>query len=680
MNEKHSNRLAQTTSPYLQQHAHNPVDWWPWCSEALERARAEDKPILLSIGYSACHWCHVMAHESFEDEKTAALMNELFVNIKVDREERPDLDKIYQNAHYLLSQRSGGWPLTIFLSSEDQTPFFSGTYFPPEPRHGLPGFRELLKNVAEAWRRQRDAIREQSGSLKAALVQLTGGDEPAAGSLNEAPLSAAVETLKQQFDRRHGGFGSAPKFPHPDNLALLLHRGDEDRQARYCACYTLEKMAEGGINDQLAGGFCRYSVDDQWMIPHFEKMLYDNGSLLSLYAQAWRDTGDELFRRAAEGIAGWVMAEMQSADGGYYSSLDADSEGEEGKFYVWQQEEVRRTLSEAEYAVFATRYGLDRSPNFEGSWHLHAFASIDTVAGQNKMQPEQVETLLDSARRKLLALRDKRVRPGRDEKILVSWNALMTHGMIRAGRQLECPQWIDSARRALDFMRTELWRNGRLLAVHKEGVSHQAAYLDDHAFLIQALLEMLQTRWNSDDLQWAMALADLLLEHFEDRQSGGFYFTADDHEQLIQRPRSFVDDATPSGNGIAAQALLSLAHLSGELRYQQAAEATLKGAWGGIHRAPHAHASLLLALEEYLQPEETLIIRGEAGPIAKWQQAALGHRRRVYAIPLDAEGLPASLAQRQPQGPVRAWLCRGVQCQPPVDSLPELEALIRPSG
>ena len=364
MNNKHTNRLAETTSPYLQQHARNPVDWWPWCAEALDLARRENKPILLSIGYSACHWCHVMAHESFEDEATAALMNELFVNIKVDREERPDLDKIYQNAHYLLSRRNGGWPLTIFLTADEQMPFFSGTYFPPEPRHGLPGFTELLNNVARAYHQQSEAISEQGKSLKEALEQLTLGDAAVGDSLDGSPLEAGIDTLKQEFDSQHGGFGAAPKFPHPDNLALLLYAGGDDQRAFHCACFTLDKMAQGGINDQLGGGFCRYSVDGYWMIPHFEKMLYDNGPLLSLYADAWRLTGDRVFEAACHSTAGWVMEEMQSTSGGYYSSLDADSEGEEGKFYVWGREEVQQLLSEEEYAVFAVRYGFDGKAEF----------------------------------------------------------------------------------------------------------------------------------------------------------------------------------------------------------------------------------------------------------------------------------------------------------------------------
>ena len=671
MNSKHSNRLAETTSPYLQQHARNPVHWWPWCAEALDHARRENKPILLSIGYSACHWCHVMAHESFEDETTAALMNELFVNIKVDREERPDLDKIYQNAHYLLSRRNGGWPLTIFLTADEQMPFFSGTYFPPEPRHGLPGFKELLNNVARAYQQQFDAISEQGKSLKQALDQLTLGDTPVEDSLDGGPLRAGIDTLKRQFDARHGGFGAAPKFPHPDNLALLLYSGGEDQRAFYCACFTLDKMAQGGINDQLGGGFCRYSVDEYWMIPHFEKMLYDNGPLLSLYADAWGLTGDRVFESACHSTAGWVMDEMQSPRGGYYSSLDADSEGEEGKFYVWSREEVRQLLSEQEYAVFAVRYGFDGKANFEGKWHLHNMASVSVIGKKLGLDEHEIERRLERARQKLLTQRSKRVRPGRDEKILCAWNALMIRGMARAGRLLDQPAWIASAEQALDFIRRELWRDNRLLAVHKDGVSHQNAYLDDYVLLIQALLEMLQARWDSDHLRWALELAETLLEYFEDRESGGFYFTASDHEQLIQRPRVFTDDAMPSGNGIAAQVLLDLASLSGDMRYQQAAEKTIRAAWNGIRNAPQAHASLLLALDTYLAPGDMLIIRAQPESFAEWKAAAgqaYNPRHRSYIIPLDEADLPGMLSQHQSSGGPSAWLCRQFECLPPVES------------
>ncbi len=674
-----TNRLASATSPYLQQHAHNPVDWWPWCEEALQLARDADRPILLSVGYSACHWCHVMAHESFEDPDTAALMNRWFVNIKVDREERPDLDKIYQSAHQLLAGRPGGWPLTVFLTPEDQVPFFAGTYFPREPRHGLPGFGQLLQGVARAYREQAGEIREQNRSLVDVLSSAArSGATPE--ELDDKPLAAALRQLEGAYDAVQGGFGSAPKFPHVTSLELLL-RGTAiaTRKAAggalQMALHSLRRMALGGIFDQLGGGFCRYSVDDRWMIPHFEKMLYDNGPLLGLYSDAWQATGDELFRRTAAGTAGWVIREMQSPRGGYYSTLDADSEGEEGKFYVWDRTEVRSLLDEETYRLVARHYGLDRPPNFEGHWHLHSYLEVDALARETGTRPEDVHTLIDGARLRLLQARGQRVRPGRDEKILTAWNALMIKGLARAARAFGEPDWLDSADRALCFLHQQLWHNGRLLAVHKDGHSHLDAYLDDYAFLLDALIELLQTRWRSADLALAVELAEILLIHFEDPQAGGFFFTADDHERLIQRPRPFGDESTASGNGIAAQALQRLGYLLGETRYLEAAERTLRCAWQAIDGLPYAHASLLIALDEHLAPPEILVLRGEAPELEHWRAVAgtaFAPGRLIFAIPTDAPDLPEALAAKSPREHPVAYVCRGLLCSEPVTSLNEL--------
>jgi len=450
-----SNRLARETSPYLLQHADNPVDWYPWGEDALRLAREQDKPILLSVGYSACHWCHVMAHESFEDADVAAVMNALFVNIKVDREERPDIDQIYQTAHHLLTQRSGGWPLTMFLTPEGK-PFFGGTYFPKAPRYNLPGFTGLLERVAEVYRTQRSEIDEQNGEL----LKILGGTvpQPPRGDtrLDARPLEAARSELKSHFDTINGGLGSAPKFPHPFEFDFLLResalRGDA--QARHVVLHTLTKMAEGGVYDHLGGGFCRYSVDGQWMIPHFEKMLYDNGPLLRLYADAWLVTRDPLYRQVCEETAAWVMREMQAPEGGYYSSLDADAEGEEGKFHVWDREEIAGLLTADEFRATAGRFGLDRAPNFEGShWHLHVARSLEQVASSLGRSETECEALLATAREKLFTARELRVHPGRDDKILTSWNALMIEGMAHAARVFDRTDWLDSARRALEFMR-----------------------------------------------------------------------------------------------------------------------------------------------------------------------------------------------------------------------------------
>ncbi len=692
-----ANRLAASTSPYLQQHAHNPVDWWPWCEQALARAREQDRPILLSVGYSACHWCHVMAHESFEDPATAEVMNRLFINIKVDREERPDIDKIYQTAHQLLAQRPGGWPLTVFLTPDGLKPFFAGTYFPCQPRHGLPAFSELLKGVERAYRQQRDAIDAQNASLMDALKQLE--PVPAAAIPDAAPLDGARRQLAGSFDDANGGFASAPKFPHPTNLEFLLRHWSAtapagrqegrlasggDNKALHMALFTLERMIRGGINDQLRGGFCRYSVDDQWMIPHFEKMLYDNGPLLALCCDAsqvseqlrdqdGQDKGRHgLFREAAAATADWVMAEMQSPEGGYYSSLDADSEGEEGKFYVWDKAEVAALLDGPEYALIASLFGLDRAANFEGRWHLHGYRTLSDVAAEQTLPHEQAKALLDSAKRKLLAARALRVRPGRDEKILTSWNALMIKGMARAARVLGRDDCLASAERALELLRSTLWRDGRLLATYKDGNAHLNAYLDDHAMLLDALLELLQTRWRRADLDWAIALADLLLDQFYDQQQGGFFFTAADHEELIQRPKPLGDESMASGNGIAVQALQRLGHLLGEARYLDAVQATLRFAAEPMRRVPYAHASLLAALDEHLQPGETIIIRGRGAELTSWLAAAQqGYqpRRLVLAIPSDEPELPGALAAMLPGESTRAYRCRGTRCEAPVESL-----------
>jgi uncharacterized protein len=680
------NKLGDETSPYLLQHADNPVDWHPWGPQALALAERENKPILLSIGYSACHWCHVMAHESFEDPATAAVMNELFVNVKVDREERPDLDRIYQIAQQMLTQRSGGWPLTMFLAPGDQRPFFGGTYFPKQAGHGLPAFVDLLRRVAEFYRTHGTEIAQQSAALQDAFEQLhappASGDTP----LTVAPLEAAREQLAGQFDAQFGGFGSAPKFPHPTHIDFLMRRwratagSDEpDLHSLYMATLTLKRMADGGMYDQLGGGFARYSVDSYWMIPHFEKMLYDNGQLLRIYANAALATGEELFKRIAAETADWLIRDMQSAPGGFWSALDADSEGHEGKFYVWQPGEVARLLPTAEYEVFARRFGLDREPNFEGAhWHLHVFRSEDDIANELQLDAAEVDRRLNRARNALLQVRNRRVWPGRDEKVLTAWNGLAIGGMAVAARVLGRGDLADSACRAVDFIRQTCWRDGRLLAAYKDGRARFPAYLDDHAFLLDGLLELMQTRWRSDDLQFAIELADTLLTHFEDREHGGFYFTADDHEQLMHRSRSFSDEAVPAGNAIAAQVLTKLGLLLGQTRYLDAAAKTIRAAWPALQHYPHAHSSLLIALEEHLEPPELVIIRGEDA--ASWRDELAkmySPRRLVFAIPADTTGLPSAIADKKPLAETAAYVCRGMSCSEPVRSLSALIALTR---
>jgi uncharacterized protein YyaL (SSP411 family) len=655
------NRLAQETSPYLRQHAANPVDWYPWGPEALERARREDKPILLSIGYSACHWCHVMAHESFEDPAVAGVMNRLFVNIKVDREERPDLDQIYQTAHQMLAQRAGGWPLTMFLTPEG-APFFGGTYFPREVRYGMPAFPDVCERIAAVWREQRADIAKQNAQVAEAFARTLPPSSASTGEVSSEVVRAMLDNLRANFDATHGGFGGAPKFPHPPDLELSLREGEKD-----IALVTLERMCEGGIYDQLGGGFCRYSVDAQWSIPHFEKMLYDNGPLLGLLADAWIVTKRPIFRRCAEETAAWLMREMQSPEGGYYSSLDADSEHEEGKFYVWDQDEVGSLLTPEEYTAFAPRFGVDGPPNFENRhWHLRI--TQPPVAG--------TEALINSARAKLFAAREKRIRPGRDEKVLVSWNALAIRGMAHAGRALGRPEWIASARSALEFIRARMWRDRRLLATYKDGRAHLNAYLDDYAFLIAAVLELLQAEFSTGDLAFATGLAQTLLEEFEDIEAGGFFFTGKSHERLFHRPKPGQDQATPSGNAVAAWGLQRLAAITGEERHARAAQRAVALFYPQMRDYPAGYAAMALALAEQLAPPKLLVLRGREPELGRWLEE-LGFEYLpdglVLALADDLAPLPAALDKPRRAEPVNGWLCRGVTCLAPISDLIQLK-------
>ncbi|MEJ2255716.1 MAG: thioredoxin domain-containing protein [Woeseiaceae bacterium] len=661
-----SNRLAKETSPYLLQHADNPVDWYPWCDEAFELASQSGKPVLLSIGYSACHWCHVMAHESFEDEATARVMNDLFVNIKVDREERPDIDKIYQVAHQLLTQRPGGWPLTMFLDGDDRRPFFGGTYFPNEQRHGMPAFTTLLDKVATHYAENRDDVRTQGERMLEVFAQLEPAPAGADIVLDDQPLGKVREVLAGSFDREYGGFGGAPKFPHPTTIDRLLRHwcgtaddAKPDVEALYMAALTLARMAEGGLFDHLGGGFYRYSVDQYWQIPHFEKMLYDNGPLLAIYAQAAIATGESLFGAAANATADWLLADMRDPNGGFYATRDADSEGQEGLYYLWDPDEVRDLVGD-DYDVFARRFGLDTPANFEGRWHLTVHEQVD----------DDETTAIERARRILLARRARRVAPARDEKQLTSWNALAIRGLAIAGRALERPDLVEAAARAVEFIRTNLFREGRLLACFTDGQAKFDAYLDDHAFLLDALLELLQARWDSSHLAFAQQVAGLMLDHFADTRGGGFWFTADDHETLIHRSKPLADESVPSGNGIAAFALQRLGFLLGETRYLDAAEGTLRTAWQAMQEYPHGHVSLLSALEEYLEHPEIVVIRGEPDEIARWRDSAAkvyAPRRLVFAIPAAEEALPGALAERKAaDGETIAYRCVGTHCELPV--------------
>ncbi len=684
------NQLSDETSPYLLQHADNPVHWYPWGEEAFEEARRSNRPVLLSVGYSACHWCHVMAHESFEDEATAAVMNELFVNVKVDREERPDIDKIYQTAHQLITQRGGGWPLTMFIDPDDQRPFFGGTYFPNEARYGMPGFAELLDSVAKYYRERREDAKLQGAKIHEVFDKLMPPPAPDA-VLDAAPLEAARKVFADTFDSDYGGFGSAPKFPHPVTLDFLMRAwrrsandGEPDVEALYMATLTLKRMADGGIFDHAGGGFCRYSVDKYWQIPHFEKMLYDNGPLLALYAQAYLASGDEDFRDTAEQTANWLLTDMSAPNGGLYSARDADSEGEEGLYYLWTPEEVEALVEPSDYTFASRYYGLDGAANFEGRWHLCLRASLDDAAAAAGFSADEARAARARVRDRLLTARSRREPPLRDEKQLTSWNALAIRGLAIAGRALVRDDLVEAAGRALDFLKATLFVDGRLHASYKDGRVRFNAYLDDYVFLIDAILEYLQSRWDTELLDFATALADRVLEQFVDPENGGFFFTANDHEALMHRGKPVADDALPAGNGVAAYVLQRLGYLLGRNDYLDAAESTLRFAWRAMQEYPHGHVMLLTALEERLTPCETIVIRGDAGDIDNWRQAAArlyAPGRLLFAIPRDETGLPGALAERKPrEGETLAYRCVGTHCELPVTSFAALALGMREAG
>jgi uncharacterized protein YyaL (SSP411 family) len=581
-------------------------------------------------------------------------------------------------SHALMTRRSGGWPLTIFLTP-DGAPYFAGTYFPKESRYGMPGFLDLLSRVAAAYHERGAAVAEQGERLSRAMQMLEPG--ASAGPLPPTASMRALAGLKDRFDRVDGGFGESPKFPHAAELDFCLRawklRGDAE--ARPIVETTLQRMAAGGIHDQLGGGFCRYSVDAQWSIPHFEKMLYDNAALLALYADTARATGDPAYGDVARGIVGWLVREMLAGDGAFYSSLDADSEGEEGRFYVWSREQVRAVLRDDEWQVAAPYYGLDGPPNFEGhAWNLRVVASVDEIAARFNLSLPDVQTRLAGARMALFKARDERVRPGRDDKILTSWNALMIAALARAARALDQPKWADLAFTALDTLVRTAWRDDRLYATrHNDDVALDA-YLDDHAFLLAALLEAMQTRFRRQDYDLAIRLADVLLERFEDRERGGFWFTSHDHERLFHRTKPAHDNATPSGNGVAAQALIALGHLAAQARYVEAAERTLKLFAAGLVESPGSQSTLLVALERLLAPPSTVVLAGDPDETRAWQHA-LEQTLRPDVVTVDLAGADVLDSLRKgpfPDAGAAAWVCRGMRCLPPLTAYDAIPAAL----
>jgi uncharacterized protein YyaL (SSP411 family) len=661
------NRLIHETSPYLLQHAHNPVDWYPWSEQALQRARAEDKPIFLSIGYAACHWCHVMERESFQDEATAALLNEHFIPIKVDREERPDLDAIYMNAVVMLTGQ-GGWPLSVFLTPTG-VPFFGGTYFPPVRRYNLPAFTDVLRAVVDAWRTRRAHIESAGGKILQAL-QTEAWRTTAAATLEEQTLMQALAHLQTSFDWANGGWGDAPKFPQPMALEFLMRRyvALRDPLVLKMITTTLDRMARGGIYDQLGGGFHRYATDAIWLVPHFEKMLYDNAQLARVYVYAWQITRNDFYRRIAEQTLDYVAREMTAPQGGFYSSQDADSEGEEGKFYVWTHAEIRAVLEDVAH-LFCDAYGVTPRGNWEGRNILHCARDLDVVAATHHLTMEEVETRLERARQKLLAVRAQRVPPARDDKVLTAWNGLMLAAFACAARVLARDDYRALAERNAHFVLTQLRQpNGRLYRAWRAGSTRVNAYLEDYAHLAEGLLTLYETTFDARWFVAARALAEIILTHFADPR-GGFFDTADDHEELIVRPQDVQDNAIPSGGAMATHVLLKLAAFTGDGRYYDAAQRALQSVQHLLATAPLGFAYWLCAYDFALsRPKEIAII---GTPQARHELLSVVwseyRPNQVVACGAPEEVSPVPLLNHRPTSErATAFVCRNQVCQLPV--------------
>jgi uncharacterized protein len=667
------NRLANESSPYLLQHANNPVDWYPWGPEALDKARAEDKPILLSIGYSACHWCHVMEHESFEDPTIANLMNTSFVSIKVDREERPDLDAIYMQAVQALTQQ-GGWPMTVFLTPEG-APFWGGTYFPPEDRHGMPGFKRVLTALAEAWRTRRDEVTAQSNELR---QQLQGLMRPAAGRLDESILAQAAQGLLSQYDVDEGGFGNAPKFPQPMAVEFLLRawRRTGEAELRAAAEHTLERMARGGMYDQIGGGFHRYSTDNHWLVPHFEKMLYDNAQLARAYLMGYQVSGNVYFRDIAAENLRYVLRDLTDPGGGFYSTEDADSEGVEGKFYVWTPSELAALLGVDDARVFGAFYDVSERGNFEhGTSILHMPKTPVEVARQLGLPEAQVLSAIERGRQVLFEARGGRVRPGRDEKVLTAWNGMLLRALAEAACVLADDDFRQAAIRNAEFLLSTMRRSdGRLFRTWKPGhVAKLNGYLEDYANLADGLVALYEATFDRRWLDAAAALADLVLEHFSDRDNGGFFDTADDHETL----KDIFDNATPSGNSVAADVLLRLALLLDRPDYRAAAERALVLLRPAMQRYPLGFCRALSALDLFLGPTREIAI---IGPVADPSTTALLRTVFESFVPNkvvaggSSPDLPLLANRPGLNGAPTAYVCQNYTCQQPVTDPESLRA------
>jgi len=669
-----SNRLINEQSPYLRQHAHNPVDWYPWGDEALGRARAENKPILLSIGYSACHWCHVMERESFENEAIAQVMNDNFVSIKVDREERPDLDQIYMDAVQLLTGR-GGWPLTMFLLP-DGRPFYGGTYFPPVDRHGLPGFPRLLAAIADAYHKQPGDVQQNVERLTTAMGSVANlkasGDELSSST----PLNAA-RSLGKHYDSVHGGIGGAPKFPNTFVFSLFLRMYDADSDINFADMVrdTLTKMGKGGIYDQIGGGFHRYSVDERWLVPHFEKMLYDNALLARLYLDAGRALNEPDFLRIAREILEYVLREMTSPDGGFYSSQDADSEGEEGKFFLWTPAEARDAIGDEELAKIAARYfDVSEEGNFEGRNILNRTIDQADAAKLFGKPAEETARAIGTIKARMFAAREKRIKPGRDEKILAAWNAMMIAAFAEGYRALGDPRYLAAAERAAGFAMTTLWDGRALRRSYKDGIARFNAYLEDYALMAGAMIDTYEASLDFRYLEHAQTLASVILERFIDRENGGFFFTSNDHEELITRAKAAFDGSTPSGNSAAVMALLRLHAYTGDDRYATEAARAINLFADLIEKQPFGFAHMLEAADLYFRGPTEIVLVGDrsSAEFRAWIERAgllyVPNRALFIADSMGGSGFLPEQARGKPQvnGQLTAYVCRERTCSPPI--------------
>jgi len=663
--DKFTNKLINETSPYLLQHAHNPVDWYPWGDEAFERARAEDKPVLVSIGYSACHWCHVMEHESFEDEGVAAIMNEHFVNIKVDMEERPDVDQIYMNFVQITTGR-GGWPMNVFITPE-KLPFFGGTYFPPSPRYGMVSWRQILLSIAEAWRERRDELMGSAYEILGSLRQMTVTEMPAGGidtSLSDTAFSRFVRT----YDPRDGGWGGAPKFPASMSMEFLLRywKRTGNENALTMVKYTAEKIACGGIYDQLGGGFHRYSVDAVWLVPHFEKMLYDNAQLVRIYLHLYQITKEDLFKRIAVETLEYIRREMIGPEAGFYSTQDADSEGEEGKFFVWTPEEIQAVLGDDSSKVFCEFYNVTSEGNFEG----HNILNV-------RDHDEATVVELSASRELLFNEREKRIKPNRDEKVLTSWNGLMLAAFAEASAVLGSDEYLTIAKRNADFLIENLKDDGRLLRTWKDGRAKLNGYIEDHANLADGLIELFQVSGDERYLNEAIRLADAMITEFWDEDGGGFFFTSNDHEELIVRNKDFYDNATPSGNSVAADVLLKLAKLLGDERYERFGLTVLRLASVQAKQHPQGFGRLLATAEFYFGEVKEVAIVGDAD---NELQRELWSEYRPFKIVAIGDGTGSNVPLLKDRtlidGKATAYVCEGFVCQRPVNRPEELAKMI----